>query len=132
MDIPGSVSAALAVLPFSFMMGLALLRFAQGADRARATVDAYLAWVILSEASTELFGRFDRLGFLPLLVVWGAANCWIGLELWPLRGAMLRLWARPPASAGAVVGGFALMTLFIALTAAPSDFDAQTYQLPRI
>src|SRR5579862_505059 len=132
MDIPGSVSTALAVLPFSFMVGLSVLRFAQGHDRARAIVDAYLAWVILSEASAELFGYSDRLAFLPLLVVWGAANTWIILELWPVRGAAVRLWARPASLAGVVVGAFVVITLFMALTAAPSDSGAQTYQLPRI
>src|SRR5579871_4781316 len=132
MDIRGSLSIALAILQFSFMVGLWLLRFAQGADRARAIVDAYLVWAILSEVATEVFGYFNRLAFLPLLVVWGAANCWVILELWPVRALAVRVWHGRASLPHLVVIGFAMITLFVALTAAPNNWDAESYHLPEI
>jgi len=128
----GSLLPALAVLPFSFMLGLSLLRFAQGADRARAVVDAYLAWVLVSQASAELFGYFQRIAFLPFLIVWGTANFWVILELWPLRQRALSFWRGQVSLPGLIVAACLLTTLFIALTAAPSDWDSQIYHLPRI
>jgi hypothetical protein len=132
MEISRSFLAALAVLPFSFMLGLSLLRFAQGADRARAIVDAYLVGMILSEATAELFGVFDRIAFLPFIVVWGAANAWVVLELWPVGDRGAGFWRHKPLGAGLMVAGIALTTLFIALTTAPNNWDSQTYHLPRI
>src|SRR5262249_43006710 len=88
----GLLPGALAVRPFSFILGVALLRFAQGADRARALVDGYLAWVLVSLASAELFGFFQRIAFLPFLIVWGTANGWVLLELWPVRRRALSFW----------------------------------------
>lgn len=127
-----SFLSVLAVLPFSFLLGLALLRFAQGADRARAVVDAYLAGAILSYGSTEIFGVFHRIDFLPVFVVWVAANGWVLLELWPLR-RQAAAFCRPDMSlAGAVVAGIVALTLFIALTSGPNNWDSQTYHLPRI
>lgn len=41
------------LLPLAFMLGLSLFRFAQGADRARAIVDAFLVWTIVSYGATE-------------------------------------------------------------------------------
>jgi hypothetical protein len=132
MEIPGSVVAILGVLPFSFVLGTALLRFAQGADRARALVDAYVIAAVMSEAAAELFGLVGRIAWLPFLVVWGAANGWVVLELWPLRHRAIGFW-RPNLSLPGLMGlGIAAGTLFIALTAAPNSWDAQTYHLPRV
>jgi hypothetical protein len=127
-----SLLSALAVLPFSFLFGLALLRFAQGADRARAIVDAYLAGAILSYGSTELFGFFHRIDFLPVLVIWITANGWVLLELWPLRKKAAAFFWRDLSLASVIVAGVVALTLFTALTTAPNNWDSQTYHLPRI
>jgi hypothetical protein len=132
MAMSGSLLAALAVLPFSFVLGLSLLRFAQGADRGRALVDAYLAWALVSQAAIELFGYFQRVAFLPLLIVWAAANGWVLLELWPLRRRALGFWRGQMSWPGLVVAACALITLFIALTAAPNNWASLSYHLPRI
>ena len=132
MDLSRSLLAALAVLPFSFMAGLALLRFAQGADRARAIVDAYLVWTVLSVATAGLFGLFERIAFLPFLVVWGAANGWVVLELWPRRGRAVDFWRPGTSLPGWIVLGIALITLFLALTTAPNNWDSQIYPLPTV
>jgi hypothetical protein len=121
-----------AVLPFSFLFGVALFRFAQGADRARAIADAYLAGAILSYSSTELFGFFHRIDFLPVLVIWIAANGWVLLELWPLRRKAAAFFRQDLSLAGAVVAGIVALTLFTALTTAPNNWDSQVYHLPRI
>jgi 4-amino-4-deoxy-L-arabinose transferase-like glycosyltransferase len=127
-----SFLSVLAVLPFSFFLALALLRFAQGADRARAIVDAYLAGAILSYGATEVFGFFHRIDFLPVFVVWIAGNGWILLELWPLRKRAAGFFWQDISLAGVVVAGIVAFTLFVALTTAPNNWDSQTYHLPRI
>jgi hypothetical protein len=56
------------LLPLAFMLGPSLFRFAQGADRARAIVDAFLVWTIVSYGATKLLDLFGQIAFLPFLV----------------------------------------------------------------
>jgi hypothetical protein len=42
MDMSRAAEVAMAALPFAFIVGLSLMRIAQGADRPRAVVDGYL------------------------------------------------------------------------------------------
>jgi hypothetical protein len=132
MDILGTALAASGALPFAFLLGFALLRFAQGADRPRALVDGYLAWTIVSYASAEVFGFFGRIDVLRFFVVWVAADLWVLGRLWRLRHAVRGFWQARMSLPLALAAGFAAMTLFIALTTAPNNWDSQTYHLPRI
>jgi len=136
MDISGALSGlpsvALAALPFGFIGLLALLRFAQGADRPRALVDGYLAWAIVSDAATEILGATHRIAFLPVLVVWLAADGWALYRLWELRERVSGFFRIQRSLPFWVVAAFAAVTLFIALTTVPNNFDSQTYHLPRI
>ena len=132
MDISGPVLVPMAALPFGFVLGLSLLRFAQGADRPRALVDAYLAWTVVSYAATEIFGFLHRIAFLPFFVVWIAADAWLLYRLWRLRDRAAGFWRGRATLPFVIVAGVASVTLFIALTTAPNNWDSQTYHLPRI
>jgi hypothetical protein len=123
---------AMAALPFAFIVGLSLMRFAQGADRPRAVVDGYLGWVIVSYASAELLGAFRQIGFLPLFAVWGAADAWLLYRLWRLRARAAVFWRFKISTGLLIVAMIGAVTLFIALTTAPNDWDSQTYHLPRV
>jgi hypothetical protein len=120
------------LLPLAFMLGLSLFRFAQGADRARAIVDAFLVWTIVSYGATELLGLFGQIAFLPFLVLWLVADGWILVRLWKARDRAGEYWQRGNGLPFWIVMGVAAVTLFIAVTAVPNNFDSQTYHLPRI
>jgi hypothetical protein len=131
-DISGSALASLGALPFGFLLGVALLRFAQGAQRPRAIVDAYLAWTVLSYGSSELLGFFDRIDFLRVFALWVTADLWVLVALWRMRDRAPAFFRAPISLPFAIVAAFAGVTLFIALTTAPNNWDSQTYHLPRI
>jgi len=132
MDIARWLSALAGLLPFGFVLGVSLLRFAQGADRARAITDAFLAWTIVSYGSTELLGRFHQIAFYPFFVLWIAANGWILYHVHHVRKQALGFWQWQNTLPFWIVAAFVLVTLFIALTTAPNNWDSQTYHLPRI
>ena len=122
----------LAVLPFAFVVLMALLRFAQGADRPRAVVDGYLAWAIVSDVATEMLSLSHRIWFLPFFILWIAADGWLLFRLWKLRDAARSFFRVHATLAAWMVAGFVTVTLFIALTTVPNNWDSQTYHLPRI
>jgi hypothetical protein len=127
------IGAGLAgLLPFGFVLGLSLLRFAQGADRARAIVDAFLAWTLVSYAATELLSLFSQIAFLPVFVLWVAADGWVLARLWTVRDQAGKYGLGRNGLPFWIVMGVASVTLFIAVTAAPNNYDSQTYHLPRI
>jgi hypothetical protein len=122
----------MAALPFAFIAALSLMRFAQGADRPRALVDGYLSWAIVSYASAELLGAFGQIGFLPILAVWGAADAWLLYRLWCLRARVTAIWRFQISTGLLIVATIGVITLFVALTTAPNNWDSQTYHLPRV
>ena len=122
----------MAALPFVFVVGLSLVRFAQGADRSGAVVDGYLGWVILSYASTELLSAFQQIAFLPFFAFWGAASAWLLYRLWSLRVRVATFWRFEISTGLLIVAMIGAVTLFVALSTAPNNWDAQTYHLPRI
>jgi hypothetical protein len=133
--LPPSVSLLaipLGALPFCILVGFALLRFAQGRDRPGAIMDAILAWGVTSYLSTELLGAAGQLAFAPFLLIWLAAGGTVLFALWR-TGASVRAFFRVDASlASLIVLSCVLITLFIALTAVPNNWDSQAYHLPRI
>src|SRR5262249_12050367 len=132
MDMSRVAEVAIAALPFAFIAALSLMRFAQGADRPRAVVDGYLGWAIVSYASAGLRGAFREIGFLPVFTVWGAANAWVLYRLWCLRARAAAFWRFKISTGLLIVAAIGAVTLFIALTAAPNNFDSQAYHLPRV
>src|SRR5262249_28238189 len=132
MDMSRVAEVAIAALPFAFIAALSLMRFAQGADRPRAVVDGYLGWAIVSYASAGLRGAFREIGFLPVFTVWGAANAWVLYRLWCLRARAAAFWRFKISTGLLIVAAIGAVTLFIALTAAPNNFDSQAYPLPRV
>ena len=119
-------------LPLAFVASVALLRFSQGADRPRAIADAFLSFTVVSYAATEILGHFHSIAFPPFLLLWGAIDGWLFFQLWRVRAKALEFFRIPfelPVSILAVV--FAV-TLLIACTAAPNNWDSLTYHLPRI
>jgi 4-amino-4-deoxy-L-arabinose transferase-like glycosyltransferase len=132
MDMSRAAEVAMAALPFAFIVGLSLMRFAQGADRPRAVVDGYLGWVIVSYGSAELLGAFGHIGFLPVFAVWGAADAWLLYRLWCLRARAAAFWRFKISTDLLIVAAIGAVTLFVALTTAPNDWDSQTYHLPRV
>jgi len=132
MDISLAANIAMAALPFAFIAGLSLMRFAQGADRPGAVVDGYLGWAIVSYASAELLGAFGQIGFLPILAVWGAADAWLLYRLWCLRARVTAFWRFKISTGLLIVATIGAVTLFVALTTAPNNWDSQMYHLPRV
>jgi hypothetical protein len=120
------------ILPLGFLAGMALLRFSQGADRLRSVADAFLYWTIVSYAATEIFGLFHAIALLPFLLMWTVIDGWLVCRLWRVRAGVSGFWRIPiglPTSILALILG---VTLFIACTAAPNNWDSLTYHLPRI
>jgi hypothetical protein len=132
MDISLAANIAMAALPFASIAGLSLMRFAQGADRPGAVVDGYLGWAIVSYASAELLGAFGQIGFLPILAVWGAADAWLLYRLWCLRARVTAFWRFKISTGLLIVATIGAVTLFVALTTAPNNWDSQMYHLPRV
>jgi hypothetical protein len=132
MDMSRAAEVAMAALPFAFIAGLSLMRFAQGAERPRAVVDGYLGWAIVSYASAEVLGAFRQIGFLPVFAVWAAADAWLLYRLWCLRARAAAFWRFKISTGLLIVSAIGAVTLFIALTAAPNNWDSQTYHLPRV
>jgi hypothetical protein len=132
MDMSRATELAMAALPFAFIAGLCLVRFAQGADRPRAVVDGYLGWVIVSYASAELLGAFRQIGILPLFALWGAADAWLLYRVWRLRVRTAAFWRLKISTGLLVAAAIGAVTLFVALTTTPNNWDSQTYHLPRV
>lgn len=120
------------ILPLGFLVAMALLRFSEGADRLRAIAEAFLYWTIVSYAATEIFGLFHAIAFLPFLLLWTALDGWLLYRLWGVRAKAVEFW-RVPVGLPALILAFILcITLLIACTAAPNNWDSLTYHLPRI
>jgi hypothetical protein len=132
METTPSAQILLGALPFVFLTGFALLRFSQGRDRAGSVVEAIIVWAVISDIPSELLGWFRQLTFLPLLVVWLVAVATTLLLLWRKRESIRPFFAVERSLAFTIVAATAAVTLFIALTAAPNNWDSQAYHLPRI
>lgn len=119
-------------MPFLFLVAIAAGRVLRGTDRPRALIDGFVALAVISDLASELFGHFGAIGFPSLLATWAVAA--VGALAWACRrraewhGALS--FSRSPALL--VVALFLSVTLLIALTAAPNNWDSQTYHLPRI
>ena len=132
MDVSQLIAPTSGALPFGFLIGVSLLRFAQSVDRPRAIIDAYLAWAIISYSATEVFGFIHQIALLPFLILWTAADAWLLYQLWK-QGVRVGNFLHFRVSIPLVIVAIVLaITLFIALTAAPNNWDSQTYHLPRI
>src|SRR3984893_6103580 len=119
-------------LPFGFLVGVVLLRFAQGADRPRAVVDGFLAWAFVSYAASEIFGFVRLISMGPFLLLWLAANGIVFCLLWSARQRVSKFLRIEFSLPICIVFIFVAVTLFIALTAAPNNWDSQAYHLPKI
>src|SRR5262249_5489054 len=64
--------------------------------------------------------------------LWIAANGWILYHVHHVRKQALGFWQWQNTLPFWIVAAFVLVTLFIALTTAPNNWDSQTYHLPRI
>jgi hypothetical protein len=120
------------VLPLGFIAAMALLRFSQGVDRLRAFAEAFLAWTIVSYAATEIFGLFHSIAFLPFLLLWITIDGWLVYRLWRVRDKIGEFWRIPIGLPASIIAFILAITLFIACTAAPNNWDSLTYHLPRI
>jgi hypothetical protein len=121
--------------PFVFIAAVAFLRIAQSQDHVRAIVDGFVAWGVVSFAIAEGLGFFNAIAFWPVLALWLIAIGVVIGMLCPIRAALIghsrMAWPEHPVSA-AIVAVFAIVTLFIALTAEPNNWDSQTYHLARV
>lgn len=120
------------ILPLGFPVALVLLRFAQGATRLRAIADAFLCWTVVSYAATEIFSFFHAISLLPFLLLWAVADGWLVYRLWRADSDILRFFRLPFSTPALILGFIICVTLFIACTGAPNNWDSQTYHLPRI
>lgn len=132
MDFNTGFLAVAGMLPFIFLVGYALLRFAQGGDRTGSIIEATVAWAMISVIASELLGSLHALAFLPILVVWLCCILTVGVLLLGYRGRLAQFfvveWSLPLLIMLAIFA----VTLLIALTAAPNNWDSQAYHLPRI
>jgi len=132
METTLSAQILLGTLPFVFLAGFMLLRFSQGRDRTGSIVEAIVVWALISDVPSELLGCFRQLRFLPLLVLWLIAVATVLLPLWGARRRLRPFFAIERSLGFYIVAAIAAVTLFIALTAAPNNWDSQAYHLPRI
>jgi Dolichyl-phosphate-mannose-protein mannosyltransferase len=118
------------LLSFVFFICIFVMR--QGVDRPRAIIDAFLLLAIVSYASTEILGLLGQIAFYPFLFFWIVANGWAGYQIWQRRHRRWLMWKWEHKFPFWIVVAFASVTLFIALTAEPNNWDSMTYRLPRI
>ena len=119
-------------LPLVFMASVALLRFSQGADRPRAIADAFLSFTMVSYAATEIIGLFHGIAVLPFLLLWVAIDGWLVYRLWRVRAKAVEFWHIPFGLPASILAVIFVVSLLIACTAAPNNWDSLTYHLPRI
>lgn len=126
------IDVFLGALPFLFLLGFALLRLAQGRDRPGSVTDAILVWAIISYLATETLSAVHSLAFVPFLLVWLAALGAVSVALWRAGADVRSFWPSEHSFPRTIVVLCALVTLFIALTTVPNNWDSQAYHLPRI
>jgi hypothetical protein len=132
MSLSSSLQLCVGALPIVFLLGTTLLRFSDGADRPRAIVDGFLIWIITSYVGTEVFNLVRHIEILPFVLLWGSA-CTVVLTLLWRRGAHVSSFFCVEFSLPLfIVTVFVGVTLFIALTAAPNNWDSLSYHLPKI
>jgi hypothetical protein len=140
------VQILLAIIPLIAFLATTVLihglRSAEaGVARREAVLIAAIVLGMVTAGATELLGLAHAIGFWSVLAVWlGAALvAGAGVGLMHRRGA-LGGWLAAPAgglSGGEVslvvilIGVFATVA-FVALAAAPNNFDSMTYHLPRV
>ncbi len=136
----------MALLPLLALSLLVLLRWRPRAGFYRASLEAAVLWGTLVVLATEMLSLFRSLNSAWLSAFWGAACVAAGIFLarrggpsCPLRHARTKLGRVTEASVGRVgmlvlVGlvYLVLALLLLALLAAPNNYDALTYHLPRI
>ncbi|MBV8835503.1 MAG: hypothetical protein JO000_03110 [Alphaproteobacteria bacterium] len=126
------LAVLLGALPFLFLAAVALLRHSQGRDRPGSVTDAILVWAIISYLATEILSAVHSLAFVPFLLVWIAALGAVAVALWRAGADVRSFWPREHSLPRTIVVLCALVTLFIALTTVPNNWDSQAYHLPRI
>jgi hypothetical protein len=122
----------LGLIPFIFLFSIALVRMAQGVDRSGAIIDGFLAWVAASYVVAEVLGWFHAIAFLPMLIAWLLVTVPVLVQIWTTRRKFAYSLYYPNEIATPIIIAVMAITLFIALTAAPNNWDSQTYHLPRI
>lgn len=127
-----ALRVSLGALPFVFVAAVALICLGKGADRPRAIIGGLLAFALLSDTTSEVLGFFRMIGFLPFLGVWLVAVAAAGCLLYQVRHRVPHIWQMPEPLPILIVTVFAGVTLFIALTAAPNNWDSLTYHLPKV
>jgi hypothetical protein len=108
------------------------LRIAQGVDKTRALLDAFVAWMVVAYVSAETFGLWGLIGFYPFLILWISLTGFVLCTLWKYRGQAEFTLPRPRALPLLIIISFVAISLFICLTAEPNNYDSQVYHLPRI
>lgn len=140
------MAGLVALLPLLALLLLILLRGRSEAGVYRVLLEAAVLWGTLVVVSTELLGLFGSLNILWLGSLWGAVCVAAGVLLvrredpaGPLRQAAARMGrvtgsTTPPVGVLMLVGlGYLVLTLLVlALVAAPNNYDALTYHLPRV
>ena len=132
MEISRLFLTATGLLPIVFLVSVIALRLAQGIDKPRAVMEGFLAWTALSYVSAETLAFFRTFSFFSFFMVWAIA---ISLILYRIRktGEPASFsWERSYSLSFYIVIYIAAITLFIALTAEPNNWDSQTYHLPKI
>jgi hypothetical protein len=127
-DLPFSL---MGMLPFTFFAAIVLMRVGQGRDYSRSFIEGFLAWVMASYISAEVFGLFSAIGALSFLGFWTFS---IGLCAFlicqkpPRLKIDLHFRVDWPV---VIIAAFVAILLFICLTAEPNNWDSLTYHLPR-
>src|SRR5215831_2674356 len=75
--------------------------------------------------------RSARLASYPFLLS-GRRRCLAALPVWCLRAGAVAFWRFKISTGLLIVAAIGAVTLFIALTTVPNNWDSQTYHLPRV
>jgi len=123
----------LGLLPFAMFMGMALALKERGNSIRDSLVAAGINALAWAAAGAELLGLFHALAFWPLLIWWGAP---VAVLAWLCRRRpQLNFPERPfdpvVLVASGIIALLLLSTLISGLLAAPSNWDALAYHLPR-
>lgn len=131
MELLSLIKVSIGALPFLFFISFFVLRYLKTGDFIPSLLEAFLSWIAATYLCSELLSWANLLEYRAILIFWTAAVTALILSLIKVRKQSLP--CRIPLSPYSVLLIFILgVTFFIAATAAPNNYDSQTYHLSRI
>lgn len=126
------ISLALGFLPFLFFLLLIIYKVFSKHDLSSAIIEAFLTLIVVSYILAELLSLIGALDFPSTLVCWCVLIAVIGCKVYSATTTFDITTSSRSNIPLLIIALFAFVTLIIVCTAAPNNWDSQTYHLPRI